>query len=64
MKALQRAGWELRRPGKGKKHCVLVNPDLPGIVTVPRHPKVKTGTLRSIIKGAGLTVEEFEKLYR
>jgi predicted RNA binding protein YcfA (HicA-like mRNA interferase family) len=28
-------------------------------VTVPRHRKIKIGTLREIIRQAGLTVEEF-----
>ena len=63
LKALRRAGWELRRPA-GKKHYVLRNPDLPGIVTVPRHRMTKKGTLRSIIEQAGLTLAEFEKHYR
>jgi predicted RNA binding protein YcfA (HicA-like mRNA interferase family) len=43
---------------------VLVHPTLPGILTVPRHPKVRKGTLRQIIAASGLTPEEFEELYR
>ena len=31
-------------------------------ITVPLHPKLKKGTLLHIIKDAGLTVEEFDKL--
>ncbi|HJW74187.1 MAG TPA: type II toxin-antitoxin system HicA family toxin [Thermoleophilia bacterium] len=31
-------------------------------VVVPRHREVAVGTLRSIIRQAGLTVDEFEKL--
>ena len=30
-------------------------------LTVPRHKELKRGTLRSLIKDAGLTVEEFTR---
>ena len=30
-------------------------------LTVPRHKELKQGTLRSLIKDAGLTVEEFTR---
>lgn len=64
VKALKRAGWKLR-PGKsGAKHYVLVHETLPGILTVPRHREIKAGTLRSILKAAGITPEQFEKLYK
>ena len=33
-------------------------------VTVPRHPEFDRGTLRAIIRTAGLTVEEFIALLR
>lgn len=29
---------------------------------VPKHPQIAIGTLRSILRQAGLTVEEFERL--
>jgi predicted RNA binding protein YcfA (HicA-like mRNA interferase family) len=63
LRALKRAGWIQRRPA-GKRHYVLVNEQLPGIVTVPRHPVTKKGTLRSIIEQAHLTPDEFERFYR
>ena len=63
LKALRRAGWNVRSATAGS-HYVLVNRQLPGIVVVPRHPRVKKGTLSKIIKQAGLTPAEFEKLYR
>lgn len=31
-------------------------------VTIPDHRELDAGTLRAIIRGAGLTVEEFRKL--
>ena len=64
LKALSRAGWALRSHNPGSKHYVLEHADLPGILTVPRHSTTKKGTLAAIIKQAGLTREEFERLYR
>jgi len=64
LKALARAGWDLRPYKKGKGHYVLVNRDQPGIVTVPRHGTVRKGTLAQIIKSAGLTQNQFRRLYR
>lgn len=61
--ALRRAGWELR-PQTGAKHHVLVHRGLGGIVTVPRHQRVRKKTLGKIIKEAHLTLPEFERLYR
>ncbi|HUS46642.1 MAG TPA: type II toxin-antitoxin system HicA family toxin [Phycisphaerae bacterium] len=62
--ALKRAGWVPRKTGKGSRHHVLTNEDIPGIVTVPRHRVVKKGTLGQIIKAAGMTLDTFEELYR
>lgn len=31
-------------------------------ITVPLHPNLKKGTLKHILKDAGLTLEEFDKL--
>jgi len=63
LKALGKAGWTRRPINPGSRHYVLVNPDIPGILTVPRHNMVKKGTLGKIIKQAGLTLVKFEKLY-
>jgi predicted RNA binding protein YcfA (HicA-like mRNA interferase family) len=59
IRALERAGFFVERV-KGSHHS-LKHPDKPGLhVTVAFHKKeVPRGTLRSIIKQAGLTVEEF-----
>jgi len=63
LKALQRAGWQLR-PLRGAKHYVLVHTAIPGILTVPRHRETKKGTLSKIIKQAGLSVAQFQNLYK
>jgi len=64
LKALQRAGWGRRTNKPGAKHYVLEHMTLPGILVVPRHPRVKKGTLSRIIKAAGLSLAEFKRLYR
>ncbi|HEY5300204.1 MAG TPA: type II toxin-antitoxin system HicA family toxin [Acetobacteraceae bacterium] len=63
LRALQRAGFVLDRIVGS--HHVLAHPDDPRrTVTVPLHGArdLKLGTLRSIIRQAGFTVEEFRNL--
>jgi len=57
---LLRAGFEIRR--QSGSHVVLRHPD--GRQTyVPMHTKgVPEGTLRSIVKQAGLTMDKFKEL--
>lgn len=44
-------------------HMILLNSD--GVrVSVPRHRELGRGLLRALIRGAGLTRDEFWKLYR
>lgn len=56
-KALERAGWEFIRQ-KGS-HMFLYNPVTKRPVTVPNHKEIGKGTLKSILKQADLSVEEF-----
>lgn len=59
---LEAAGFE-ERPGKGShREFVKVTPQ--GVVTaiVPEHREIAIGTLRSILRQAMLTPEEFEAL--
>jgi predicted RNA binding protein YcfA (HicA-like mRNA interferase family) len=61
IQALERAGFTLHRI-KGSHHH-LKHPNRPGLVTVPVHAKdIKRPVLASILKQAGLTIEEFIKL--
>lgn len=61
VKALAKCGYEKDRQ-KGS-HIVLRQVVQPHRrLVVPDHKEVAKGTLRKIIKQAGLTVEEFEKL--
>ena len=60
VRALRRVGFYLRRQ-KGS-HMVLRRDDPFAQVVVPGHRSIDTGTLASILEGAGLTVEEFREL--
>ena len=60
--ALNKVGFVFIRQ-KGS-HIRLEKQTDKGIIklTVPKHRMIKRGTLREIIKDAGLTVDEFNKL--
>jgi predicted RNA binding protein YcfA (HicA-like mRNA interferase family) len=58
--ALKRAGFSVRRQ-KGS-HIVMRRDQPFAQVVVPAHRSIDTGTLGSIIAGAGLTVDEFLEL--
>jgi predicted RNA binding protein YcfA (HicA-like mRNA interferase family) len=59
VKALARAGF---RPVHREGSHVVLRKDAPfGQVTVPLHRELDRGTLRAIIRGARLTVEEFRE---
>ena len=57
VKAFGRNGWELARQ-KGS-HMILVKTGSWATLSVPDHREVAPGTLRSLIRASGLTVEEF-----
>jgi predicted RNA binding protein YcfA (HicA-like mRNA interferase family) len=62
VKALGKAGFEpIKRRGKGS-HMVVARRDPVTIITIPDHRELDRGTLRSIIRQAGLTVEQFVDL--
>lgn len=58
--ALKRAGFVVRRQ-KGS-HMVMRRDRPFAQIVVPAHRSIDTGTLASIIFGAGLTVDEFLEL--
>ncbi len=60
IKALNKTGFYTKRR-KGS-HIVLRRDKLFAQVVVPDHANIDTGTLDSILDGAGLTVEELIKL--
>jgi predicted RNA binding protein YcfA (HicA-like mRNA interferase family) len=63
IKKLRRAGFVFDRQAKGS-HEIWYNPNTRRRTTIPNHPgtDIPKGTLSAIIKQAGLTTEEFQKL--
>jgi predicted RNA binding protein YcfA (HicA-like mRNA interferase family) len=59
VKAFVRAGWRVDRQ-KGS-HVVLLKPGHIASLSVPQHSELAPGTLRALIRAAGLSVEEFAK---
>jgi len=56
-KAFENDGWEyVRQRGS---HMIMVKEGSMATLSVPNHKTVARGTLRSLIRAAGLTVEEF-----
>ncbi len=62
VRAFDKAGWKIsRREGS---HIILVKVGIPVTLSIPDHREVKRGTLRSLIRKAGLSVDEFMLLIR
>jgi len=59
-KAFQKVGWQAR--GQVGSHLVLTKPGIRANLTVPQHAELAPGTLRRLIKTAGLSVDEFLEL--
>ncbi len=60
VKAFQKAGWQVI--GQVGSHVVLVKAGVRVNLSVPQHKELSTGTLRALIRNAGLTVEAFNDL--
>ncbi|MGD0013926.1 MAG: type II toxin-antitoxin system HicA family toxin [Bryobacteraceae bacterium] len=56
-RAFERLGWQTARH-RGS-HIILTKLGHIASLSVPRHPQVARGTLRSLIARAGLSVDEF-----
>jgi predicted RNA binding protein YcfA (HicA-like mRNA interferase family) len=60
VKAFGQDGWQLAR--QRGSHMILVKPGHMATLSVPDHREVAMGTLRSLIRASGLTVEAFAPL--
>ena len=60
VRAFGRGGWKQARQ-KGS-HIILVKENHWATLSVPDHREVAPGTLRSLIRASGLTVEQFLEL--
>jgi predicted RNA binding protein YcfA (HicA-like mRNA interferase family) len=58
VKAFKYFGWIVRREAE---HIIMTHPDRMGItLSIPNHKEVRRGTLKSLLKSAGIT----DKIYR
>jgi predicted RNA binding protein YcfA (HicA-like mRNA interferase family) len=63
-KALERDGWQ--KVSQKGSHAQFEHPTKPGLVTIPLHSGevIFAGTLKNILRQAGLTTEEFRRLLK
>jgi predicted RNA binding protein YcfA (HicA-like mRNA interferase family) len=57
VRAFEKLGWEVAR--QRGSHIILTKEGHIATLSIPKHPEVAHGTLRSLIARAGITVEEF-----
>jgi len=57
VQAFKTFGWIVVR--RESSHIIMVKEDHVATLSVPDHNPVAKGTLRSLLRSAGLTVEEF-----
>lgn len=57
VKVFEALGWSHAR--QSGSHMILVRENHPATLSVPNHKEVAKGTLRSLIRLAGVTVDEF-----
>jgi len=55
--AFEKAGWS--RAGQVGSHVVMTKTGLRVNLSIPQHKELSIGTLRALIRHAGLTVEKF-----
>jgi predicted RNA binding protein YcfA (HicA-like mRNA interferase family) len=60
VRAFERAGW--RRDRQKGSHVILIKAGESASLSVPQHKELAPGTLRALIRNAGMTVEEFVAL--
>lgn len=57
VKAFSKAGWQVM--GQVGSHVVMSKPDVRANLSIPQHNELSIGTLRALIRAAGMTVDEF-----
>jgi len=57
VKAFERAGWSVA--GQVGSHCVLTKQGERANLSVPQHKELSIGTVRALIRAAGMTVDHF-----
>jgi len=62
VKAFERAGWF--KVGQVGSHLVMTKPNMRVNLSIPQHKELATGTLRALIRNAGLSIEQFREFLR
>jgi predicted RNA binding protein YcfA (HicA-like mRNA interferase family) len=60
VKAFERAGWRLDR--QRGSHAIMLKAGQIASLSIPQHRELAPGTLRSLIRASGLSVDEFCEL--
>ena len=60
VKAFERDGWQIDR--QRGSHVILLKPGHIASLSVPQHAELAPGTLRALIRAAGMSVEQFSVL--
>ena len=60
VRRLERAGW--RRDRQRGSHVVMLKAGEIASLSIPQHRELAPGTLRALIRAAGMTVEQFVEL--
>ncbi len=60
VRVFQKAGWSKDR--QRGSHVILIKPGHAASLSVPQHRELAPGTLRALIRAAGMSVEEFVAL--
>jgi predicted RNA binding protein YcfA (HicA-like mRNA interferase family) len=59
-RAFEKAGWIAL--GQVGSHLVMIKPGIRVNLSIPQHKELSRGTLRALIRNAGMTVDEFLQL--
>ena len=57
VRVFERLGWQVVR--QKASHIIMIKPGEIATLSIPDHKEVARGTLRSLIRDANLTVQEF-----
>jgi predicted RNA binding protein YcfA (HicA-like mRNA interferase family) len=61
IKAFERVGWQVKR---SSNHVVMTKFGSIVSLSIPNHHEIARGTLRKLIRLAGLTIDEFIQLLK
>lgn len=62
VRAFERAGWAIR--GQVGSHVMMTKDGIRANLSVPNHKELSVGTLRKLIRVAGLSVDDFLALLK